>query len=208
MANGEHKAAAQRDRVPFHPRACRWPQRHHLAKVANKGDNGVEMTRLPRWVVRMASGAVWQKPVRAFMGAAGIRQLPATGRLAVRSSERWPRAAWLRSRTRGARRSAAAHERTPGQPGKRMPGGAAKQWPTGLRPASSHRHPQGCRCCSGGRSPAPQAEGAGNRDASGNALTEAGAASSEAGHPGFPRVEVPAERALEGVGRRYSWGTG
>lgn len=102
-------------------------------------------------------------------------------------------------------RSPGAHARPTGQASD---GGAAKQWPTGRRPASSHRHPPGCRCCSGGRSPAPQAAGAGNREASGNALTAVGAASSEAGRPGFPRVEVPAERGLEGVGRRYSWGTG
>lgn len=80
-------------------------------------------------------------------------------------------ATWLRSRTCGARRPAAARERTPGPPGKRASGGAAKQWPTGRRPASSHKRPQGRRCCSGGQSPAPQAAGAGNRNTSGNALT-------------------------------------
>lgn len=60
----------------------------------------------------------------------------------------------------------------------------------------------------GGEAPRPKPSGAGNREASGTALTKAGAASSEAGRPGFPRLKAPAVRALEEVGRRYPGGHG
>ena len=87
-------------------------------------------------------------------------------------------------------------------------GGAARQSPTGCKPSSRLRRSQDRRWRSGGHSPAPQAAGAGNGGASGSALTKAGAASSEDGCPRFPRLEVPAMRVLEGVGRWYSCGTG
>jgi hypothetical protein len=82
MAGGEYKAAAQRDRVPFHPRARRWPYPHHLAKVANKGDNGGRRSVPPGVSGRMALGAVWLQTVRAVMG------LPVCG--SCLPAEGWP----------------------------------------------------------------------------------------------------------------------